>query len=935
LIKTNNLALNKRSWFQRTFNPIKKASHTTFTLSELQTHFLEVLQSRGVTPREAIEKSEWVYACCKAICQKISSIPFRIMNGDKEDFKAKEFILNSNQYFLFTEMVSQVQSWIELRGYGVWHYKDFLEVYDSDKFIIETNNGIVSYRYDSKPVPSEEIVIVRNFSPYARLSGLSTIQAGLGELRMMENVQGVTSKFFEKGAFLSGIISTNEKLETEEVDLIKDLMEEYQGTKNAGDIAVLHSGLHFEKIGLSPGDFDLLQYKDITKASIESIFGVPGVIITDMQKADYANAKKQEEIFTRYTIIPKLNYNEGFYTRFLLPMLGLQGRTFEYLWQSLPELQIDMLVKAQSEEIQVRTGTRLINELRTLDGLEPTDYGDQFYMNAMLSPMGGLKPQKSIKSIMERIIELKTIDTVKKKSKSEITMAKNEVISKAYNNRYSTQIKRLKSEMEKFYDRLLKDIKETYPEDLTKFEINDKWKEHLQKSLKPFYEAFAQQAGDFIWDLYELKNYWKTQSVEKEFELRDQNLQSVLNDLTVKLSENVYGTMTDEVERTAGRLIREGKEQGLGTGTIYSNLMNSFTEQFTQQKGYWAERVARTEVLKINSNAGIQSAKQGDMNTKSWLPSGSSNGRPEHQAMDPDEFIDIDEAFSNGLMYPGDGDAFDSCNCGCGLLFGWKIGEKPVEDDIYDNLSNGAEHEYVNPDWIQNNEYEINLYAESHGLDPDAFKELLKNKLDALVKFSKTCVRVDQYNLDKIYKDGKIKSQFETDTSSGILDPDERYKFEQNVFGYKEGAERPIYGYLVDDPTKKYQSLEGYGDTIIILRDTMRNKTTFIFGDTYDLYGTNRSFTPSKLTNPNMKCIPLENESIENVKKILDRILNSKSMNPNIAGKDLYYVEAQYHGGVSTKDIKRIYFPDDYSEDTVNNFKKLGIECYTRKGKKL
>ena len=92
----------------------------------------------------------------------------------------------------------------------------------------------------------------------------------------------------------------------------------------------------------------------------------------------------------------------------------------------------------------------------------------------------------------------------------------------------------------------------------------------------------------------------------------------------------------------------------------------------TGQSQYQAQRVAQTERTRVQSQArydvGTEAEKLGLKITKTWSAR-MVNTRDTHAALDG-VTIPQDEAFSNGLMYPGDpsGDASEVCNCHCVLI---------------------------------------------------------------------------------------------------------------------------------------------------------------------------------------------------------------------------------------------------------------------------
>ena len=70
--------------------------------------------------------------------------------------------------------------------------------------------------------------------------------------------------------------------------------------------------------------------------------------------------------------------------------------------------------------------------------------------------------------------------------------------------------------------------------------------------------------------------------------------------------------------------------------------------------------------MKANNGARTQEMRASDIKQHIWLSSRDKSVRGSHQRMDG-EVTNINEPFSNGLMYPGDtrGSAQEVVNCRC------------------------------------------------------------------------------------------------------------------------------------------------------------------------------------------------------------------------------------------------------------------------------
>lgn len=236
----------------------------------------------------------------------------------------------------------------------------------------------------------------------------------------------------------------------------------------------------------------------------------------------------------------------------------------------------------------------------------------------------------------------------------------------------------------------------------------------------------------------------------------------------------------------------------------------------------------------------------------------------------------------------------------------------------------------INPseELFKRNQDSYNDFKERH---IDEFTEEMEEQIEKDIKDildeNDMATRVSMENLDKILEDGRIKSQFETGKSSTTINADIRKEMEQTLFGYNldlEDSLRPIYGYLTNfkngfDGSSTNGSIM-YGNVAIKLKKSnLSNRTTFTFGDSLD--GTRWDVkVPSLFTNPSKISISANRSLTDNYGKFVGKLPKDlKDITENIP-----YVELQFHGGVSIKDIEKVYIYKSF--DTWRGKQSLNID---------
>ena len=148
--------------------------------------------------------------------------------------------------------------------------------------------------------------------------------------------------------------------------------------------------------------------------------------------------------------------------------------------------------------------------------------------------------------------------------------------------------------------------------------------------------------------------------------------------LDSKISGGLYSRMGEDVAGLKKAIASE-VSRGIATGMTYDQVAKQISYKMTGTKYRdggalaRAKTIARTEGHRIQVQAGMDACyKARDMGAdvlKQWDATLDDVTRESHQKVDG-EVRELDEKFSNGLMFPGDpsGGAAEVVNCRCALL---------------------------------------------------------------------------------------------------------------------------------------------------------------------------------------------------------------------------------------------------------------------------
>ena len=180
--------------------------------------------------------------------------------------------------------------------------------------------------------------------------------------------------------------------------------------------------------------------------------------------------------------------------------------------------------------------------------------------------------------------------------------------------------------------------------------------------------------GGFLGTMYDLHG----QNIPLIFPIDQEQVVAAIQHET-KLSEPLYTALgkdiTDLRKKISGEISR-----GISTGMMYSEIARNVASYAGISKNK-AMRIARTEGHRIQEratmDAHVKAKSKGADIVKVWSAALDSRTRDSHRDVDG-EIREVEETFSNGLLYPGDPDGKPeeviNCRCRCNSKARWLLG---------------------------------------------------------------------------------------------------------------------------------------------------------------------------------------------------------------------------------------------------------------------
>lgn len=162
--------------------------------------------------------------------------------------------------------------------------------------------------------------------------------------------------------------------------------------------------------------------------------------------------------------------------------------------------------------------------------------------------------------------------------------------------------------------------------------------------------------------------------------------------LDSKISNGLYSRLGEDVAELKKKITAQ-VSRGISTGMTYAQVAQQLAA-YTNIGFNNAVRITRTEGHRIQVQSAMDAAEQakehGAEVVKQWDSTLDRRTRPAHKKVDG-EIREIDEKFSNGLMFPGDphGKASEVINCRCALL---QRAKWALDDEELETLKKRAEY---------------------------------------------------------------------------------------------------------------------------------------------------------------------------------------------------------------------------------------------------
>ena len=326
-----------------------------------------------------------VYACIRTLAHAVGSLPLVLF--ERTSSGAKEAESNPLHYILGSQpnvemgrqrMWAAVVTGLMLDGNAYLQISrnvagQVAELYPLNPTVTEPfrqPNGVLAFRTQQgqkngswKTLPANEVCHFALLS-LDGLRGLSPIQQAREALGLARAAEKSGARLFGNGARPGGILTAPADLTDEQKLQAKSQWDKTHGGSNQGGTAVLPGDWKYEPLTLSPQDAQFIQVREMQRAEICALFGVPPSKAGDTSRLSNNNHEQMNLAFISDTLRPLLSILEDELNRKLMPQLGRQAGAYFAKWDLSELQQGDFVTQQKGYALGKQWGWYSTNDVR-------------------------------------------------------------------------------------------------------------------------------------------------------------------------------------------------------------------------------------------------------------------------------------------------------------------------------------------------------------------------------------------------------------------------------------------------------------------------------------------------------------------------------------------------------------------------------------------
>ncbi|NBW09716.1 MAG: phage portal protein [Caulobacteraceae bacterium] len=231
-------------------------------------------------------------------------------------------------------------------------------------------------------MPADDVLHLRGPSQDG-IVGLSVVQLARQAIGLGLAAEQYGSSFFGQGARPSGVLEHPGRLSDDaRIRLRGDWERLHSGVDNAHRVAILEEGMKWSTTSLPPDDAQFLQTRKFQIEEIARWFSLPLSKLRSSESSSYNSLEQENQAFLTETLRPWLIRIEQ---EIRLKLIDDPTLHVEHRVEGL--LRTDISARYGAYAIGRQWGWLSVNEIRSLEGLDPVDGGDIYLSPLNMTPI--------------------------------------------------------------------------------------------------------------------------------------------------------------------------------------------------------------------------------------------------------------------------------------------------------------------------------------------------------------------------------------------------------------------------------------------------------------------------------------------------------------------------------------------------------------------
>ena len=379
----------------------------SLTTGEFWREWFGTSSSGKVVTADKVIRLSSVWACVRLLSESVSTLPLKIY--ERQPDGSRKLAQNNTAYQVLcrrpnpemtpSRFMLMIVASICLRGNAFVEKRfigsklvSMIPLLPQNMVVKRLDTGQLQYTYTEngtqRNIPLNSMMHIRGFG-LDGVCGMMPTMAGVDVFGAAMSVDEAAAKIFENGLQSTGFLSSKTALSKEQRARLRENLQAFIGSKNAGKLMVLENELTYQNVTMNPEAAQLLESRSFSIEEICRWFRVPPFMVGHVTKqSSWASSLEgMNLLFLTHTLRPLLINIEQEISRCLLN--GDEDLFAEFSVEGL--LRADSAGRAAYYTSALQNGWMSRNDVRRLENLPPIEGGDIYTVQLNLTQLKNLE----------------------------------------------------------------------------------------------------------------------------------------------------------------------------------------------------------------------------------------------------------------------------------------------------------------------------------------------------------------------------------------------------------------------------------------------------------------------------------------------------------------------------------------------------------------